>query len=427
MLVPRKRPIVFLAVFVFLFALYTYHRETGLIYPKFSDTSLDIPDNSPANKTLGFGAILVVSKEGSSRRHGLLQAANVTDIELTIPKQPSWTEEEIDTFRNGIDKAARGSILAWMGHHNALRWFLDSGLETALILEDDVDWDIRLRSVQAPLAATAVRKMLPPAKPFSPFQKAQEVSQNHTQYWGNPTSWDLLYLGHCGDYFGEVNYEGLKKIQEKSLLDELPHSLYEDPSLPVKSDLHPFTEQLFAMFDVPDHTRFLHRSKFPLCTFGYAVSRAAAERLLTDLAPSKLRPGGPRAFDVAVLHACNAGAETPSPTSKFWNPNPHPDPKLRHKYASKGLRCWTINPEFFHHMPGGSQIAEISEALGHKVGIPPVDFAGQLQVTERNETSNIGCGFWGGAFGFDENDNERLAFLQEEVGRKGRCLKEGRT
>ncbi len=29
--------------------------------------------------------------------------------------------------------------------------FLESGLETALILEDDVDWDIRLRSVQIPL------------------------------------------------------------------------------------------------------------------------------------------------------------------------------------------------------------------------------------------------------------------------------------
>jgi hypothetical protein len=74
-----------------------------------------------ANRTLGFGAIVVVSKEGSARRRALLQAANVTDIELTIPQQPHYSENEVENFRGGVEEG-RGSILAWMAHRNCLQW-----------------------------------------------------------------------------------------------------------------------------------------------------------------------------------------------------------------------------------------------------------------------------------------------------------------
>ncbi|ORY13161.1 hypothetical protein BCR34DRAFT_481549 [Clohesyomyces aquaticus] len=427
MLAPRKRllPVAVIVTLVIFLAL--NHREYNHIYQQLSSSininAAAVPDGAPANRTLGFGAVLVVSKEGSDRRHALLQAANVTDIDLTIPKQPVWTEGDVTSFKNGVEKSVqRGSILAWLGHRNALQWFLDSGLETALILEDDVDWDIRLRSVQIPLAASAARSMLPPPKSYLPSFNSDA---NRTQYWGDPKAWDLLYLGHCGDYFNEVTYEGLKDSVKGFNISDLPHVMYNDPSLPVKSDLHPFTQSLFEAINVPAHTRIFHRSKFPLCTFGYAVTRAAAERLLDDLAPAKLRPNGPKAFDVAILHACNKGSGTPSPTPKN-NPKPHPDPKLRYKYASPGIRCWTLNSELFHHMPGHSQIAKIDEDQGRTVGIPPVDFAGQTQIEVRNETTNIGCGFWGGAFAFDNEDTARLKFLQEEVGRKGKCLKEGK-
>jgi len=77
-------------------------------------------------------------------------------------------------------------------------------------------------------------------------------------------------------------------------------------------------------------------------------------------------------------------------------------------------------------MPGNSQIAQIAAEAEHHVGIPPVDAAGMEQVRARDETSNIRCGFWGGAFAFEEGDSSRLEYLREEVGRKGRCLKGGR-
>jgi hypothetical protein len=77
-------------------------------------------------------------------------------------------------------------------------------------------------------------------------------------------------------------------------------------------------------------------------------------------------------------------------------------------------------------MPGHSLVDEIGTKSGEGPGIPPVDLAGQAQVVHRNETTNIDCGFWSGAFAFDEDDTTRLRYLQEHVGRRGKCLKKDR-
>ena len=71
------------------------------------------------------------------RREGLLLASNITEIDITIPDQPAWTDADIKKLRADKDSIiSRGSALAWLGHLNALHWFLMSGLESVLILED---------------------------------------------------------------------------------------------------------------------------------------------------------------------------------------------------------------------------------------------------------------------------------------------------
>lgn len=288
-------------------------------------------------------------------------------------------------------------------------------MDTALILEDDVDWDIHLRSVQIPLVAKAARTIMPPkSKSGNPLALVREMN---AQYWGNSSAWDLLYLGHCGDYFNEVSYGGLSDGSQPYNLSDTRHIVYNDPTLPAQTDLHPFTQELFNRLRLPEHSRVLHRSKFPLCSFGYAITRTAAEHLLKNLAPAQLAPKGPRAFDVALLHACIKGNKDSSSI-----PNPWEHPQL---HPERGLRCWTLNSELFHHMPGTSEIAAVGKSLGElsEQGVPPVDLAGQAQIVQRNETTNIGCGFWSGDFEFEEGDKERLAFLQENVGRRGLCLK----
>ena len=217
---------------------------------------------------------------------------------------------------------------------------------------------------------------------------------------------------------------GLRDDGHSFNLSAIHHVIYQDPTLPSRLNLHPFTQQLFSLMGMPEQSRVLHRSKFPLCSFGYAITRSAAQRLLNDLASPQYSEDGPRAYDVALLNACQKGATTIS-SSPAWEPVwPHTTASLPYKQPNGGLRCWTLNSELFHHMPGRSQIAEVGELMGEQAGIPPVDRAAQAQVAYRNETTNIDCGFWGGAFAFDDDDVDQLHYLQEHVGHRGRCLKD---
>jgi hypothetical protein len=124
MLAPSmKRPLPLL-VGIALTLLFCFHyRDTNRIYNPWAASVESQQTKLPANRTLGFGAVVAVSKEGSYRRHALVQQANVTDFDLIIPKQPQWKESDVQGFRNGQeDGVQHGSLLAWMGHLNALRW-----------------------------------------------------------------------------------------------------------------------------------------------------------------------------------------------------------------------------------------------------------------------------------------------------------------
>ncbi|KAF2456849.1 hypothetical protein BDY21DRAFT_287042 [Lineolata rhizophorae] len=341
----------------------------------------------PANATLGFGAVLAISGENSPRREGLLQAANVSEIDLTILKQPRWTDKDVSDFRDPDESSiSKGSILAWLAHRHALSWFVEqTSLETVLILEDDVDFDARLRSTQIPLAAATFRSIF------------QDYDVDDRYYYGDPSRWDLLYLGHCGDYWKPVSQGiGVGHHLPRDLAG-VPHAIFEDPTVLPRYYMHPYTASLLTAFGVPDRRRLAHASKFPLCTFGYAVTRPAAKRILDELAlPHEPKAGedGPRAFDVAILHGCNSG----------------------------GLHCWTLTPELFHHMEGDSLIANADPALASQIYRPPVDAAGLDQVMARNETSNIGCGFWNKELWWGD-DHGRLEWLRD-MARSGECWKE---
>ncbi|KAK5988723.1 hypothetical protein PT974_10212 [Cladobotryum mycophilum] len=341
---------------------------------------------SSSNSTIGFGRIYVVSQHGSPRRKSIIQAANVTELQLNIPAQPKWTDSDERNFRLPKDSSiGKGSLLAWLGHIHALQQFLDSGAETALFLEDDVDWDIRLRTTQAPLVSSALRRLL----------RSASQDLNALQYpYGDPASWDLLYFGHCGDYWHGMDIEFVDGHVKPHDLETTPHTSFTDPSMLHSDNLHPFTASLLKNLGVAEYTRLVHRSVFPLCTFGYALSRQGARRLL-EFGSKEPPGGGHKAYDVLILLSCR----------------------------DYRLRCWTVNPELFHHVPGPSII---DTQQGNK-DLPPVDRAAQDQIKVRGETPNINCGFWDGGFNFDAEDSARLNWLREEVGRKGKCLKKGRN
>ncbi|KAF4555142.1 Hypothetical protein D9617_3g022140 [Elsinoe fawcettii] len=318
-------------MFFFLFYILISSHETQLAHA--SDTPralrhptagrmLDIPLLAETNSTLGFGAIAAVSVPTSPRQKELIMAAQITGLQITVPIQPEWKEDDYMAIKAKKGSTiSHGSALAWLGHLNALRWFLGTNLTTALILEDDVNWDIHLRTVQAPRVAAATRYLMSDDE-----ERREEELRGPTNgdtYWGPTDKWDILYLGHCGENFrpGKWNFR-------------VKRAGFDDHTIPKRKDMHGSTRTLLNAIDLPEKVRVVHRSIRPLCTFGFAVTRRAAERLLTEIAPHE-RDGGTVAYDVRLLEGCR----------------------------DLGLKCWSTNPELFHHIEGKSEIAKADKKL----------------------------------------------------------------
>lgn len=161
-------------------------------------------------------------------------------------------------------------------------------------------------------------------------------------------------LGHCMDSFDDwVKGVGVGHRHPEDL-ERTEHRVYRDRTMLAPSDLHPWTASLFTSFDIPKGHRMLHRSVFPLCTFGYAVTRAAAAKILTTIAPPMEIPSRHTgAYDVAILKGCNSenGGQ---------------------------LRCYSLQPELFHHMPAKAGDGIVAKADGNerKPALPPLAVAG---------------------------------------------------
>lgn len=266
-----------------------------------------------------------------------------------------------------------------------------------LILEDDVDWDIHLRTSQVPAVAAGVRKLL--LHEYDPQNLARLSPTAYLDpkkaggYWSKSQNWDIMYLGHCGDMFPPKKWRNNTAI---------PRAIFADPTMPDHENMHYFTRNFLDNLELPPQTRAVHKSVSPLCTFGFALTRQAAHRLLYDIAPRE-PDGGCLAYDVRVLEACR----------------------------DLGLRCWTANPELFHHMDAASEIANVNAKPKepkeptepkepkeeHQPGTT-VDEIGRLQ----GAAPNIACGARSGSLWTEDPDT--LEYLREVVGRQGHCLRD---
>ncbi|AEO59859.1 glycosyltransferase family 25 protein [Thermothelomyces thermophilus ATCC 42464] len=89
-----------------------------------------------------------------------------------------------------------------MGHLHTLKTIIDKRWMTALILENDADWDIEIKKQLALVA---------------PHIRAVTNSTSHGQPQPYGSTWDLLWLGHCGD---GVPPTGVVSIFDSTLPEE---------------------------------------------------------------------------------------------------------------------------------------------------------------------------------------------------------------
>ncbi|KAI9865766.1 MAG: hypothetical protein M1824_000026 [Vezdaea acicularis] len=225
---------------------------------------------------------------------------------------------------------------------NALQTVVERNLSSALILEDDVDWDLRIkhqlynfalssRALLQPLASNSLRY----ADPTYPSPAGTEDQPNDFYLDHLPSTippsisaygdgWDVLWLGHCGAQFPDSQDPkwgpGSIKISKGRVIH------LNDETVPEMSYLSigPAEEDPRALY--PQHTRFIHHMRENICSFGYAVSQAGARHILYEAGIKKLEDP----FDILLRFVCEG----------------------QNGYVY--LNCLTVQPPLFNqHRPAG--------------------------------------------------------------------------
>lgn len=204
---------------------------------------------------------------------------------------------------------------------------VERNLTTALILEDDADWDPRVRSQLASfsLAARGLPDMITRGGVYATEDGTRTSAEpdveetlrlltsplpSQSSSIGSPygEDWDVLWLGHCGT--------SLPPIQNTSIPSPDRFLLSSDPTSSTSS-------------------RTYHRTSSTLCTLAYVVTQHGARKILYEHGIRNLDKG----YDFALSEWCDG--ET--------------------KHMGKRPLCLTSSPSVFgHYWPEGGGKSDIA-------------------------------------------------------------------
>ena len=147
------------------------------------------------NRTLGFQSIFVISMPFRSDKHdawSVMTSLFDLDYELIDGVDGATVPAKALPYTFSRKLTVTG---CWRAHMNVLRHMVDRKISTALVFEDDADWDVALRT-QLVQFARGSRWLLStsPNDTTAPVWLTTNITQPHSPYGNN---WDLLWLGQC--------------------------------------------------------------------------------------------------------------------------------------------------------------------------------------------------------------------------------------
>ena len=233
------------------------------------------------NSTLGFQKIFAINLPSrTDKRDGLLLASKLTgfNIELVDGVDPTIVSEKALPQRIPSTKPLKAGVVGcWRAHMNFLSRVIQDDLATALVLEDDADWDMRLLT-QLKEFAVMTNNILTDAstedrrKEFKTLDATQPLSTSADSPYGH--GWDVLLLGNCG-----VDIDKSKPYVVRERDDTVPDmqhlKIYGEPNG-------------MRLLPYPSHTRLVGHALDQTCTYAYAVTQNAARRMLLDLGLERL-------------------------------------------------------------------------------------------------------------------------------------------
>ncbi|KAK7544540.1 uncharacterized protein J3D65DRAFT_581827 [Phyllosticta citribraziliensis] len=290
------------------------------------------------NQTLGFQKIFVINLPSrSDHRDAMSLAAAATGLQIEYVDGVTEVEEKALPPGGAEVHLNKGGLGNWRAHMNIARMIVEQNITSALVLEDDADWDLRIKSQMQDFARAA--HILVQSKPGTSHQyldptwpqpSAGQSPQNFvvgeevtaepsTSPYGDIDRWDLFWLGHCGTRFPratDINAPlGRAVLQDDETVPEKQH---------VKMQFG--NDELIQEY--PAHTRVVSRARMNTCTLGYGISLPGARRLLYELGVRKMTG----TTDMMFRSLCDGVDER----------------RIR--------TCLTVQPQLFqHHRPVGSK------------------------------------------------------------------------
>ncbi|KID81389.1 glycosyltransferase family 25 protein [Metarhizium guizhouense ARSEF 977] len=324
------------------------------------------------NSTLGFEDILVVGMPSrTDRRDGMILGAALSQLEINFVDgvRGEDVNEKAIPVPEDRNNRLKGPVLgSWRGHMNAIHEVVRRNLSSALIMEDDVDWDVRIRE-QLHDFAVSIRALTQPlrrqpgkyADPTYPtpvdgspktlpdmnFYSLPDTVRPLISPYGD--NWDVLWLGHCGMHFV---FEHSNLIPKGRVVKE------NDVSVPPKKNLWSINKPFSLVDEYPEHTRVVHHAQEGVCSLAYAVSQQGARNMLREIA---LKPATD-AFDILLRFYCEG------------------------THGRTKQECLSINPSLFsHHRPVGpisasSDIGDHGEGYRHEALTDMVRFSVRLNA-----------------------------------------------
>ncbi|RMZ90646.1 hypothetical protein DV736_g2133, partial [Chaetothyriales sp. CBS 134916] len=239
------------------------------------------------NSTLGFEKILAINlPERTDHRDGLVLASAVSNIHIDFVdgvRGDNITKKVLPAALNTEFPPA--TIGSWRAHINAISAIVEHGWGSALILEDDIHWDIRLKEQ---LQNFALASDIVLRTRHATTMALRDTDTSHvpkTSPYGD--DWDVLWFGHCG----------------MELPEDGPIVLIDNDTstVPVRNQVSWDSNAEHPMRVFPEHTRAVTDARTMVCTLAYAVSQSAARKLIQDIALNRLD----HPFDVLLAKWCD--------------------------------------------------------------------------------------------------------------------------
>ncbi len=278
--------------------------------PTFSPKAdpFQLPENTVAqiqNASLGFERVMLVNlPKRTDKLDASSLAASYTGFNFTVVEGVRNEDVAPVSLPWNFDPNGNNVHGCWRAHLNAMRTVVREGLSSALIIEDDSDWDINLKAQLPPIAAGTQKLLQNASRPAS-----------YTPHSPYGDDWDLLWLGHCAS---------------TARSDTARMLIHNDPTVRPPSKKWEMWGSGYNWRGpgMTNSTRVVSRANNAICTNAYAVSLKGAHKILYY---SGIKPN-PDAIDTRLNHLCDSKYKKDYPDFDCL----HVYPSLFNSYRKEG-------------------------------------------------------------------------------------------